>query len=186
MTFKYQYSSSKEILGTNLRFYRKQRSISQHKLSLRINLQRSYIAELEMGKRNPTISKIFQIAIGFHMEPWHLLKPITYNEWMYEKENHFTPCDLTQCSAKLLSPEKYRVVLVNHIKYLRISHSWLQRDLAEVCGLSEIFIRYIELGEKEPTLDSLDKIAAAFTIDTWKLVKGLDSNTIWIENKMWL
>lgn len=182
----HNFNTSRDILQTNLRFYRKQRGISQHKLSTRTNLQRSYLAELESGKRNPTISKIYQVAIGFCMEPWHLLKPITYNEWMHEKEFAFTPYDLTITPSKLLSSDGYLNVLVEHIKYLRKKQNWMQRDLAQRAGLSEIFIRCIELREKEPTLNSLDKLSSALGLEVWQLIKGLDMNTIWLENDMWL
>ena len=74
------YGISNNILRYNLRFYREKHNLSQNELSIRTGLQRSYIAEVESGKRNPSISKIYQLAISLKLSPWRLLKPITLKE----------------------------------------------------------------------------------------------------------
>lgn len=185
-TYTVQYNIGNNILRYNLRFYRKQRNLSQKQLSIRTGLQRSYIAEIESGKRNPTISKIYQIAISLRIEPWRLLKPITLNEKLYGKENNFTTFDITINKAKLLTVAEYMDQLIKSIQIIRKKKGWTQKDLARFSGLSEIFIRLIEQRKKEPTVESISKLAIAFHIPVWQLMKGIDRNSIWFQHDMWL
>lgn len=112
-------SIGNNILRYNLTFYRKKCNLSQNQLSIRTGLQRSYIAEIESGKRNPTISKIYQMAIGLKLSPWRLLKPITLNEKLYGGENNFTAYDITLNDSDLLTVEKYMSQLIENIKTYR-------------------------------------------------------------------
>jgi len=52
------------LLGENVREARKRRHMSQEALALEADMKRSYLSELERGKRNPSAR-------------WHL--PISYN-----------------------------------------------------------------------------------------------------------
>jgi transcriptional regulator with XRE-family HTH domain len=45
------------------------------------------------------------------------------------------------------------------IKALRESRGWSQADLAAKCLLSTVYVQKIELGEREPTLPTLKRIA---------------------------
>ncbi|MCL6741714.1 helix-turn-helix transcriptional regulator [Sphingomonas sp. RB56-2] len=49
-------------LATNLRRLRRERKLSQEKLGFEVDLHRTYISEIERGKRNPSISAIEKIA----------------------------------------------------------------------------------------------------------------------------
>lgn len=179
------YNIGINIFRYNLRFYRKQHNLSQNRLSLQTGLQRSYIAELESGKRNPTVSKVYQIAIGLRLEPWRLLKPITLKEKLYGIENNFTSFDITLTKDEMSTKEQYMNQLFENIKVIRKKKGWMQSDLAQFCGLSEIFIKQIEQGKKEPSLESISKLASAFHIPVWRLIKCIDKNSIWF-NHMWL
>jgi HTH-type transcriptional regulator/antitoxin HipB len=45
------------------------------------------------------------------------------------------------------------------IKALRDAKGWTQADLAAKCLLSAVYVQKIELGEREPTLPTLKRIA---------------------------
>lgn len=173
------------ILSRNIQFYRKQHDLTQMQLSMITGLARSYLAEIETGSRNPTISKIYQISIGLRIEPWRLLKLISYQEWIYGQENNFTSFDLTLPDSKMLSIHEYRNIFIKHIKYLRGKSNWKQQDLANSSNLSVSFIQALEQGRKEPTLESVEKLASAFNIPAWQLIKGIDPNYIWFKSDMW-
>ena len=49
-------------LGTRLRELRKVKGLSQEKFSFECNLDRTYIASIEQGKRNVSIANIEKIA----------------------------------------------------------------------------------------------------------------------------
>ncbi|MAN77679.1 helix-turn-helix domain-containing protein [Pelagibacterium luteolum] len=51
-----------EIFGRNVRKARLAKGWSQEQLAFESNLQRSYISEIETGKRNPTLDVVETIA----------------------------------------------------------------------------------------------------------------------------
>lgn len=51
-----------EIFGRNVRKARLAKGWSQEQLAFEANLQRSYISEIETGKRNPTLDVVETIA----------------------------------------------------------------------------------------------------------------------------
>jgi len=57
----------KESLGKRLRELRNERGISQEKFSFECELDRTYIASIEQGKRNVSIVNIEKIANAFDM-----------------------------------------------------------------------------------------------------------------------
>jgi transcriptional regulator with XRE-family HTH domain len=63
----------KKILK-NIKKYRLQKNLTQRDLSLKTGISRSSIAMIETGKRDLTVSKIFQIAKALDIEAHELLK----------------------------------------------------------------------------------------------------------------
>ncbi len=55
----------KEKLGERIRQLRNKRGISQEKFALSIDMDRTYYASVESGKRNISIENIEKIAVGF-------------------------------------------------------------------------------------------------------------------------
>lgn len=49
-------------LGRNIRRVRKQKTLSQYKLADLFHINRSYLAEVEKGKENPTVKFLYKIA----------------------------------------------------------------------------------------------------------------------------
>lgn len=56
--------SIQSSFGKSIRFYRNKLGLSQEKFALRINMDRTYYASVEAGKRNISISNIEKISNG--------------------------------------------------------------------------------------------------------------------------
>ncbi|MGF1728730.1 helix-turn-helix domain-containing protein [Photobacterium kasasachensis] len=61
------------IVGRKLRDMRKSRSISQDKLALLADIDRSYVGRIERGEVNITLEKLYKIAEVLDCEPKELL-----------------------------------------------------------------------------------------------------------------
>ncbi|MGT2925278.1 helix-turn-helix domain-containing protein [Streptococcus caviae] len=64
------------IVSHNIRYFRTQRNLSQEKLAELSQLHRTYISDLEMGNRNPSIKTLEKIASALKIAPYKLLKEI--------------------------------------------------------------------------------------------------------------
>lgn len=75
-------SNLKCVFGKNLKYYRHLKGITQEKLAEYINLNSSYVSELENGKYGTTFDKIELIASILEVEPYELFKETnnTYKE----------------------------------------------------------------------------------------------------------
>ena len=60
--------------GERLRLLRKQLGLSQEKFSLSIDMDRTYYASVESGKRNISLNNIEKISIGFGITLEELFK----------------------------------------------------------------------------------------------------------------
>lgn len=57
----------KEKFGSRLKELRRARNLSQEKFALLINMDRTYLASIESGKRNVSLENIGKIAGGLEM-----------------------------------------------------------------------------------------------------------------------
>ncbi len=57
-----------EIVGKNIRKYRKNMKISQEELALRCNLNRTFISSIERGLKSPSLSTIEKICFELKIE----------------------------------------------------------------------------------------------------------------------
>lgn len=62
-----------QAFGIVLRKLRTERSLSQEELAHMCNLDRTFISLMERGKRKPTISTIFALAIGLNQKASDLI-----------------------------------------------------------------------------------------------------------------
>lgn len=62
-----------EAFGATLKKYRMESDLSQEKLALMCNLDRTYIGMLERGQRQPTISTLFIIAKNLNISASNLV-----------------------------------------------------------------------------------------------------------------
>ena len=54
-------------VGNRIRFLRKQMGLSQEKLALKAGIDRTYLAGIESGKRNATITSLKKIVDAFEI-----------------------------------------------------------------------------------------------------------------------
>jgi len=64
-----------QLFGENVRRERLARGLTQQELAGRLEMERSYLSELERGRRNPTVRVLGALAQALGVEPWELLKP---------------------------------------------------------------------------------------------------------------
>ena len=62
------------LLGENVREARKRRHMSQEALALEADMKRSYLSELERGKRNPSVRALGRLAAALGIDPSDLLR----------------------------------------------------------------------------------------------------------------
>jgi transcriptional regulator with XRE-family HTH domain len=64
--------------------------------------------------------------------------------------------------AQTKSPTPIRAVLSKNLRQLRATQGVSQERLAEICGLHRTYIGSVERGERNISLDNLERIATAF------------------------
>lgn len=62
-----------KIVSRNIKFYRKKQKLSQEKLAELSKLHRTYISDLELGNRNPSIKTLEKISTALNLSPYVLL-----------------------------------------------------------------------------------------------------------------
>ena len=62
------------IFGENVRKERLARGWTQQELAGRLEMERSYLSELERGRRNPSVRVLGALAQALGVQPWELLK----------------------------------------------------------------------------------------------------------------
>jgi transcriptional regulator with XRE-family HTH domain len=70
--------------------------------------------------------------------------------------------------------DRVRLILAGNLKLYRGRRNWSQADLAEKSGLSVVYLSDIERGNKWPYLDTLVKLAEAFEMEVFELLKPQD------------
>ena len=63
-----------ELLGANVRHYRKLKGMTQEQLGLETGMERSYVSDLERGTRNPSVRALGRLAEALDIEPHALLE----------------------------------------------------------------------------------------------------------------
>ena len=66
----------KKKFGSRVRELRMRTNLSQEKFALQIDMDRTYLASVEQGKRNISIENIYKIAEGFGITMEELFKGI--------------------------------------------------------------------------------------------------------------
>lgn len=62
--------------GQKLRFLRKSRSMTQLQMAMYLGIDRSYISDVERGKKSVSLPTLEVIALGFHMSLSDLLRGV--------------------------------------------------------------------------------------------------------------
>lgn len=71
-----------------------------------------------------------------------------------------------------------RKIFSNNLRYYRIKNKMTQSELAEKSGLTDKYISDLERGLYSTNLDTLDEIAIALNVDTYKLIKFDATHTV--------
>ncbi len=64
--------------GLLVRKHRKEKNISQEKLALLCQIDRSYMGRIERGEVNITLEKLYGLAHALHIQPEELLPSVEY------------------------------------------------------------------------------------------------------------
>ena len=62
--------------GKKLRQLRERAGDTQLSLAMRLGVDRSYLSDLERGKKSPTLTMLEVLALGFHLKVSELLEDI--------------------------------------------------------------------------------------------------------------
>ncbi|WP_342686252.1 MULTISPECIES: helix-turn-helix transcriptional regulator [unclassified Methanoculleus] len=65
--------NEEQVFGIIIKEIRSERSLSQEILAKKSNLDRTYISQIETGKKSPTLSTVFKIAHALDVLPSELL-----------------------------------------------------------------------------------------------------------------
>ncbi|NML06527.1 helix-turn-helix transcriptional regulator [Sphingomonas sp. G-3-2-10] len=63
-----------QLLGVNVRRYRRLRGMTQEALALEVEMERSYVSDLERGTRNPSVRALGRLAAALGGHPAQLLE----------------------------------------------------------------------------------------------------------------
>ncbi len=63
-----------KLMGDNVRRHRLRLRLTQEDLAAETDLKRSYLSELENGRRNPTVRVLGRLADALGVEPAELLR----------------------------------------------------------------------------------------------------------------
>jgi len=79
----------KQVFIQNLKRFRKNEGLSQMKLAECCNTATSYIGDIEIGRRFPSIDLIERMAHVLRIEPYHFFKNQTDNNSVSDTESLF-------------------------------------------------------------------------------------------------
>jgi transcriptional regulator with XRE-family HTH domain len=69
-----------------------------------------------------------------------------------------------------------RLTFAKRIKEARTSQGISQEKLAELCGLHRTYVSSVERGERNITVDNMERLASALGVDLRKLLKPYDES----------
>lgn len=62
-----------QLLGKNVRRYRKEKGMTQEQLAVAASMERSYVSDIERGTRNPSVAALGRIAEALDVDASYLL-----------------------------------------------------------------------------------------------------------------
>jgi transcriptional regulator with XRE-family HTH domain len=84
--------------------------------------------------------------------------------------SHLSPSLTTV--AKALKTGKLRKVVAGNVRRLRTARGLSQEAFADECGLHRTYIGSIERAERNVSLDNIERMAVALSIQGWELLKS--------------
>lgn len=106
-------------LGMRIRYYRKEKHITQEKLAEICNLHPTYIGQLERGEKNATIESVYRIAKGLDISISELLESMEY----LENASSNIPLDIYHQLLSLSSDEQIIIqkIIQDIISFIQLS-----------------------------------------------------------------
>jgi transcriptional regulator with XRE-family HTH domain len=68
--------------------------------------------------------------------------------------------------------EKLRILVANNIRRLRVDKGLSQEALADLCGLHRTYIGSVERGERNISIDNIERVSEALGVSTILLLEG--------------
>ena len=132
---------TRTFVGNRIRELRKSQKLSQQKLALMVNVERSYLAKIEGGKRRfPRVSAF----------PW---------------KNSSKGCSLLTRAT--------RILLGQRVRALREESNLTQEQLALMTGVGRSYLAKVEAGNRNATIDFMEKVALGLGVTLGQLFEGL-------------
>lgn len=66
---------TRDILARNVRLLRAERGLSQEALAFESEINRTYLSDVERGRRNVSVDNLSRIAAALDVPVWRLLQP---------------------------------------------------------------------------------------------------------------
>lgn len=76
--------------------------------------------------------------------------------------------------VKRSHPGALRDILATNLRRLRREKGYSQEAFGDLCGLDRTYIGSIERGERNVSIDNLERIARALNLEPWKLIRRFD------------
>lgn len=140
---------TRTFVGNRIRELRKSQKLSQQKLALMVNVERSYLAKIEGGKRNPSLECIEKISKGLGLS----------------LEEFFKGCSLLTRAT--------RILLGQRVRALREESNLTQEQLALMTGVGRSYLAKVEAGNRNATIDFMEKVALGLGVTLGQLFEGL-------------
>lgn len=104
-------------LGLRIRYYRKEKQLTQEMLAEICNLHPTYIGQLERGEKNATVESVYRIAKGLNIPISRLLE----NVEQVESGSEIIPLDIYQQLMALprSKQDSIRKILIEMIELVR-------------------------------------------------------------------
>lgn len=129
--------------ATNIRLARKRRQLSLEQLSQLSGVSKAMLSQVETGKANPTLSKIWQIAYALHIDLEELLQDPIADGRHFEvnRGNQITSVAVPECGTvfRAISPismaedlEFYHVIQDSHCVHKSPAHQAGTEELIAV------------------------------------------------------
>ncbi len=169
---------NREEFGKRLREVRKKSKVTSDRLGFACGVNPVFIRQIEAGARMPSIPVFVKICDNLQVSPAYLLEneiqnPVTNKGWgeleeklqqlsetsrsMVREVLHSLIENLAEQEKKWEKNEE-RYGIVDHIEFgrrlkkVRQEMQYTSQEVAENCGVSSVFIRQVELGERLPSL----------------------------------
>jgi transcriptional regulator with XRE-family HTH domain len=65
----------RKLVGRNVRHFREKKGLTQEKFADLSGFSQQYLSDLELGKRNPTVVTLYEIATALGVSHLELLRP---------------------------------------------------------------------------------------------------------------